>query len=95
MRSNNKMTIKYYDKLTQRCRRLGSDVTFNYCRCHAEENGSCSSIIQCWWERFDVAGHLNAHLTKDQFLTLEQPQPKPKITKLMEIIQEAQRRVSK
>jgi hypothetical protein len=85
--------IEQHDKLSQRCRRLGSDITFKYCRLHAEQRQPCSSIIQCWWERFDVISFLNDHLTNDQLMALEQPQAKPKITKLMEIIQEAQRRV--
>jgi len=86
--------INQHDKLSQRCRRLGSDINFEYCRLHAEPGQPCSSIIQCWWERFDVLSFLRQHLTNDQLKALEQPQAKPKITKLMEIIQEAQRRVS-
>jgi len=85
--------INQHDKLTQRCRRLGSDINFEYCRIHAEQGKPCSSIIQCWWERFDVISFLQNNLTSDQLKALEQPQAKPKITKLMEIIQEAQRRV--
>jgi len=87
--------IDQHDKLFQRCRRLGSDVNFEYCRLHAEQDRFCGSIIQCWWERFDIMTYLKAHLTQEQFMALEQPQTKPKLTKLMEIIQQAQRRVSK
>lgn len=86
--------INQHDDLTQRCRRLGSDIDFKYCRLHAEQGQVCSSIIQCWWERFDVISFLKEHLSSDQLMALEQPQVKPKMTKLMEIIQEAQRRVS-
>jgi hypothetical protein len=86
--------INQHDKLTQRCRRLGSEINFEYCRIHAAQGQPCSSIIQCWWERFDVISFLNDNLTRDQLQALEQPQIKPKITKLMELIQEAKRRVS-
>jgi hypothetical protein len=89
-----KTMIHQHDKLSQRCRRLGSDINFEYCRLHAAQGEPCSSIIQCWWERFDVISFLNEHLNSEQLKALEQPQAKPKITKLMEIIQEAQRRVS-
>jgi len=86
--------MNQHDNRSQRCRRLGSDINFEYCRLHAEQGKMCSNIILCWWERFDVISFLKDHLTDDQLLALEQPQVKPKLTKLMEIIQEAQRRVS-
>ena len=87
--------INQHDNLSQRCRRLGSDINFEYCRLHAEQGQPCSNIIQCWWERFDVHSFFKEHLTSDQLLALEQPQSRPKITTLMEIIQKAQRSVSK
>ncbi|MBF0450392.1 MAG: hypothetical protein HQK75_06800 [Candidatus Magnetomorum sp.] len=86
--------INQHDALTQRCRRLGSDVSFDYCRRHAEQNHVCGSIIQCWWEHFDIISFLKEHLPEDQLEALQQPKHKPKITSLMEIIEEAQRRVS-
>jgi hypothetical protein len=36
-----------------RCRRLGHEITFAYCR--RENFGKpCRLILDCWWERFDV-----------------------------------------
>ncbi|KPA16823.1 hypothetical protein MHK_003009 [Candidatus Magnetomorum sp. HK-1] len=86
--------INQHDQLTQRCKRLGSEVSFEYCRVHAEPNNVCGSIIQCWWERFDVFSFLNENLPEDQFKALHQPQYKPKVTRIMEIIEQAQRRIS-
>jgi len=85
--------LNQHDALSQRCRRLGSEVTFEYCRLHAEHPKVCSSIIQCWWEHFDIISFLQMYLKQDQFEALQQPTHKPKVTSLMEIIKEAQRRV--
>jgi hypothetical protein len=86
--------LNEHDKRSQRCRRLGSEVSFEYCRLHAEQNQVCSSIIQCWWEHFDIVSFLEKYLTKEQLEALQQPVHKPKVTRLMEIIEDAQRRLS-
>ena len=87
--------INKHDELTQRCKRLGSEITFEYCRLHAEKNKVCGSILQCWWEIFDVTDFLSKHLPEEQFKNLFQQEYKPKVTTIMEIIEQAQRRVSK
>lgn len=80
------------DHLEQRCPRLGGPVTFNYCRVHGGEGFPCWKILDCWWETFDVVAFMKEHLTAEQFERLRNTQPKPKITSLIELINQAKKR---
>ncbi len=80
--------------LERRCPRLGSDVTFGYCKVCGEEMKPCFKVFDCWWERFDVVAHMQACLSAEAFAELSVRQPQPKVTSLVDLIREAQKRVS-
>jgi hypothetical protein len=79
------------DKRTVRCRRLGHEVSFHYCRTQ-EGHTVCPSILNCWWEIFDVRRALKKHLSPEQIenLTTRQP-PKPKLASILELVEAAKR----
>jgi len=84
----NRMSIDAHDKRKIRCRMLGHEVDFSYCRQVGGEL-PCKKIPDCWFERFDVEQFLQQHYTPDQIrqiLTL----PKPKLTSIVELIRQAQ-----
>ena len=71
-----------------RCRRLGHEVTFGYCRTQ-EGSTVCPLILDCWWEVFDVAGFLREHLEPAEFEKLARRGFRPKVTSLLDLIQQA------
>ena len=79
-----------------RCRRLGHEVTFGYCR--QESRGvPCRLILDCWWETFDVRAFLRAHLPKEAIAQVESAAvsaPPPKVLSLVEMIEQARERLS-
>lgn len=74
-----------------RCRRLGHEVNFGYCR--KENRGApCRSILDCWWERFDVRGFLRTNLPDQVMAQVENisaAAPPPKFFTLLDLIQQA------
>ena len=79
-----------------RCRRLGHEVPFGYCR---RETGGmpCRLILDCWWERFDVRAFLRAHLPEKEMAVVERAgfaQPASKVLSLLDIVQEAKDRLA-
>ena len=79
-----------------RCRRLGQEVTFGYCR---KETGGkpCRLILDCWWEQFDVRGFLQAHLPEEAMAQVERASASPppsKVLSLVEIIEQARQRIA-
>lgn len=75
------------DDLVVRCRRLGHEVTFKYCRT-LEGQTVCRTIRDCWWERFDVDSWLSKNLSPDEFEKLAAgAPPPPKISTILDIIQ--------
>jgi len=79
-----------------RCRRLGHEVAFGYCR--QETRGKpCRLILDCWWEHFDVRAFLQAHLSPEVMAEVEQAgasPPPPKVLSLLDIIQQAKDRLA-
>lgn len=79
-----------------RCRRLGHEVTFSYCR--RESCGQpCSLILDCWWERFDVRSFLEAHMSVDTIGRIENAaagRSKSKLLTLLDLADQAKERVS-
>jgi len=78
-----------------RCRRLGHEVAFGYCR---QETGGnpCRLILDCWWEQFDVRAFLHAHLPAEAMSRVEQAHTAPppgKVLSLVELIEQAKQRV--
>jgi hypothetical protein len=78
------------DKLEMRCPRLGGPVNFGYCRHCGENDRPCFKILDCWWQRFDVVGHLKSRLPREEFEALGQHPPE-KITSLLDLIAQAQK----
>jgi hypothetical protein len=90
------MLNQHDQDLQPRCRRLGHEVTFGYCR--QETAGKpCRLVLDCWWERFDVRAFLQAHLSEDAMAQVEQTSSAPppsKVLSLVELIEQAKQRVA-
>jgi hypothetical protein len=82
------------DHFEQRCPRLGGSVSFRYCRTCGDEGLPCWKIFDCWWERFDVVAHLKTYLPEDTVNKIANTRPKPKLTSLVEMIEQAKQRVA-
>jgi endonuclease/exonuclease/phosphatase family metal-dependent hydrolase len=80
------------DDLVIRCRRLGHEVPFKYCRT-LEGQTVCPSIRDCWWERFDVDSWLKESLTPDEYekLVAGAPPP-PKVSRILDIIESVKKK---
>jgi hypothetical protein len=80
-----------------RCRRLGHEVAFGYCR--QETAGKpCRLILDCWWEQFDVRAFLQAHLPTETMAEVERAgasPPPPKVLCLLDMIQQAKDRLAR
>ncbi len=78
-----------------RCRRLGHEVVFGYCR---QETGGkpCRLVLDCWWEHFDVRGFLEAHLPAEAMTQVERAGANPplsKVVSLLDMVQQARERL--
>ena len=90
------MLTEHDQDLLLRCRRLGQEVTFGYCR---QETGGkpCRLILDCWWEQFDVRSFLQAHLPEADMGQVERAGasgPPSKLLSLVEMIQQAKDRIA-
>jgi hypothetical protein len=84
------------DNLERRCPRLGNRVSFQYCLDYGSEGRlPCWKIIDCWWEIFDIRTYLKDKFSEEEVSALEQAKPKPKITSLVELINQAKKRSMK
>ena len=81
------------DFFERRCPRLGGEVRFAYCRSCGANGAACFKILDCWWERFDVASYLKSHLSSEEFAALEVVRPPSKMTTLIDLIQSAQKNI--
>ncbi len=80
------------DDLERRCPRLGGMVRFAYCR-KATDGGVCSKILDCWWERFDVAALMREVLSEEDFARLAAGhRPPNKVASLIDLIRQARER---
>ena len=78
-----------------RCRRLGHEVTFGYCR---QEMGRkpCRLILDCWWEQFDVHSFLQAQLPAEEMAQVECANlspPASKVVSLFDLIEQTKNRL--
>ena len=89
------MLNEHDQDLLLRCRRLGHEVTFGYCR--QETRGTPSRLIlNCWWEQFDVRSFLQANLPAEDMAQVERAGDSPppaKVLSLVEMIQQAKDRL--
>jgi hypothetical protein len=79
-----------------RCRRLGHEIAFGYCR--QEAGGKpCRLIVDCWWEQFDVRSFLRLHLPAEVMAEVElagTAPPAAKVVSLVDMIQQARHRLA-
>jgi hypothetical protein len=54
------MLTEHDQNVLPRCRRLGHELAFGYCRQETSRK-PCRLILDCWWERSDVRSFLQAH----------------------------------
>jgi hypothetical protein len=80
-----------HDQRSIRCKRLGHTVAFRYCRTQ-EGDSVCPSVLDCWWEVFDVRAALAEHLTAEELERLSQPRTADKVGTLLDLIREARDR---
>jgi hypothetical protein len=85
---------KNRDQIERRCPRLGGQVSFGYCRTSSDDHSVCWKILDCWWESFDVVQYLQNSLPEKQFNQLAHAKPRPKIVSLVELIEQAKKRIS-
>jgi hypothetical protein len=79
-----------------RCRRLGQEVAFGYCR-QETEGKPCRWILDCWWERFDVRSFLQGHLSEEAMAQVERAGASPppsKVLSLLDMVQQARERLA-
>ncbi len=84
--------IEDNDKRSIRCRKLGHIVTFGYCRCEAAGK-LCSSILNCWWEIFDVEHFLKENDPAALEELLARP-PQTKVATILDLIAQARQKAS-
>jgi hypothetical protein len=60
-------------------------------RCELEQ--PCFKVVDCWWETFDIVQYLKDHLPEGQFERMMSARPKPKISSLVEVIEQAKQRM--
>ena len=72
---------------------MGHHLTFAYCRKPASAQ-PCQKIFDCWFKTFDAEQFMKEHFTDEQIKAFLVP-PKPKITSLIELIQQAKENAKK
>ncbi len=78
------------DRFKIRCRKLGHQVAFSYCR--VENQGlPCAKTLDCWHIHFPVASHLKKELTPDQWHRAFVSPGRPKMMTLLDLIEQAKR----
>jgi hypothetical protein len=89
----NRRIEQYDDQVHWRCRQLGGEVTFRYCR-KLSDGLPCARIVSCWHTVFDVRPFLERHYDPEQ-LAAAWNQPRPdKMAQLAEMIHRARMRSS-
>ncbi len=78
-----------HDEKERRCPRLGHNVMFGYCRTQGNQS-LCLSVLDCWWERFDVEAFLREHQSQDLDHVISTPR-RPKVLTLVELIEQAKK----
>ena len=87
----NAMDITAHDQRVIRCRMLGHEIDFSYCR-QVGSGLPCRKILDCWFERFDIQEFIQQYYAPEQIQQLLEP-PKPKITSLVDLIHKAQKAI--
>ena len=87
------MSIEQHDNRVIRCRMLGHELSFKYCR-QGGHSLPCRNILNCWFEIFDIEHFLRQHYNDAQIKQILAP-PKPKLTSLIDLIEQAQKNSEK
>ena len=82
--------IEQYDSLEIRCRLLGHQVPFQYCR-SSDANLPCRKILDCWWESVEIETYLRKNFTGEELNRSVYAKPKSKIASLIELMEKAKR----
>ena len=83
------------DTKERRCPRLGSVVPLSYCMDVGDGDLPCWKVMDCWWELMDITAYLQQKLPAEDLAKLQQMKPKPKVTSLLEMIEQAKKRTQK
>jgi hypothetical protein len=84
--------LKLHDDKKIYCRKLGHHLTFQYCR--RENKGlPCKKIIDCWFEKFNIQSYLQEYYKESELKHIFEA-PRPKMTTLLDLIKQAQERIS-
>ncbi len=84
------MNDQEYDDLEIRCPKLGHQLRFSYCR--GEQNDlPCSRSLKCWEGRLPAGGYFRKKLTPAQWDRCFESPPPPKMSSLMELIEQAKK----
>ena len=86
--------VETYDSLEIRCRLLGHQVPFRYCR-SSNGNLPCRLTMDCWWERVEIEQYLKDHFTPEELNCSVFVNPKSKIVSLVELVEQAKGKSSK
>ena len=82
------------DEFRIRCRKLGHQIHFSYCR--GENEGlPCMKTLDCWYPFFPVEEYLRGILSPEEFDRAFTSPQKPKVLSLVELIENAQNKVKK
>jgi hypothetical protein len=90
------MLTEHDQDVILRCRRLGHEVSFEYCR-QEMQGRPCRLILDCWWEQFDVRAFLRANLPEALMTEVETAgtaQPPPKVLTLLDLIEQTKTRLA-
>lgn len=78
------------DERTIRCPRLGHQISFSFCR-YENRGLPCFKTLDCWHAYFPVEAHLRAELTPEDWEKSFNRPLKPKVTSLLELIEQAKK----
>ena len=79
---------KMQDEELIRCRKLGHNLNFSYCR--KEELGQpCRSILDCWFSRINILEYLNNQFGITFLREFLEKTKKDKMSSIIEIVERA------
>jgi hypothetical protein len=83
-----------YDHLEIRCPRLGHELNFSYCRREAGDM-PCHRTIKCWQSFFPVEAYLREIMPAAEWERFSQQVPGEKVATLIDLIEQAKKRVKR
>ncbi len=86
-----KKTPPPQDEFKIRCRRLGHQIQFSYCRIENQDL-PCVKTLDCWYTHFEVEDYLRTQLTQAEWEQTFQQHTNPKAQTLLELIEAAKKR---